>query len=171
MLTLKRLATCSTRGGSQQMYITFASVMQIIQNPPQLLRGDITRKHGYQWPQNRTRVRQKHFEKAKVSVRWLLANTLLKPDKQQLPVFRSGCRAKVSHKSRKAYNRCWCCFTLNRPLDCSAWNDPFVFHLQLSKQCHQNPIVSCCWEVRTFCRGTNQKNDVGIAWCFVTTSV
>ena len=34
MLSIKRLATCTTRGGSQEeMYITFASTMWIRQNP------------------------------------------------------------------------------------------------------------------------------------------
>ena len=33
MLSIKRSATCSTRGGSQEMYITFASAMWIRQNP------------------------------------------------------------------------------------------------------------------------------------------
>ena len=33
MLSVKRSATCSTRGGSQEMYITFASAMRIRQNP------------------------------------------------------------------------------------------------------------------------------------------
>ena len=33
MLTMKRLGTCRTRGGSQGMYIIFTSIMQIRQNP------------------------------------------------------------------------------------------------------------------------------------------
>ena len=33
LLSVKRLATCSTRGGSQEMYIAFASAMRIRQNP------------------------------------------------------------------------------------------------------------------------------------------
>ena len=33
MLNVKRLATCSTRGGSREVYITFASTIQIRQNP------------------------------------------------------------------------------------------------------------------------------------------
>ena len=70
MLTVKRSATCSTRGGSQGTYITFASAMRIRQPALALkTRGDITRnpKQGYQWPQNRTCVcvRQKYFKKKK----------------------------------------------------------------------------------------------------------
>ena len=46
----------STRGGSQGMYITFASAMSIRQNPLWLWNPEDTRnpKQGYQWPQNRT---------------------------------------------------------------------------------------------------------------------
>ena len=68
MLTIKRSAMCSTRGGSQGTYITFASAMRIRQPTLALKpRGDITRnpKQGYQWPQNRTCVcvRQKYLKK------------------------------------------------------------------------------------------------------------
>ena len=49
---------CSTKSGSQEMYITFASAMRIKAEPTLALkpRGDVTRnpKQGYQWPQNRT---------------------------------------------------------------------------------------------------------------------
>ena len=49
---------CSTRGGSQQMYITFASTKANKAEPTMALkpRGTITRnpKQGYQWSQNRT---------------------------------------------------------------------------------------------------------------------
>ena len=70
MLTVKRSATCSTRGGSQGTYITFASAMRIRQPALALKpRGDVTRnpKQGYQWPQNRTCVcvRQKYLKKKK----------------------------------------------------------------------------------------------------------
>ena len=70
MLTVKRSATCSTRGGSQGTYITFASAMRIRQPALALKpRGDVTRnpKQGYQWPQNRTCVCvcQKYFKKKK----------------------------------------------------------------------------------------------------------
>ena len=70
MLTIKRLATCSTRDGSQGTYITFASAMRIRQPTLALKpRGDVTRnpKQGYQWPQNRTCVcvRQKYLKKKK----------------------------------------------------------------------------------------------------------
>ena len=47
---------CSTRDGSQGMYITFASAMGIRQPSLALKpKGDVTRnpKQGYQWPQNR----------------------------------------------------------------------------------------------------------------------
>ena len=60
---------CSTRGGSQGMYITFASAMRIRQPTLALKpRGDVTRnpKQGYQWPQKRTCVRQK-LKKKKIS--------------------------------------------------------------------------------------------------------
>ena len=72
MLTVKRSATCSTRGGSQGTYITFASGMRIRQPALALKpRGDVTRnpKQGYQWPQNRTCVcvRQKYLKKKKKS--------------------------------------------------------------------------------------------------------
>ena len=63
MLTVKRSAMCSTRGGSQGMYIMFASAMQIRQPTLALkTRGDITRnpKQEYQWPPKRTIVRQKY---------------------------------------------------------------------------------------------------------------
>ena len=53
----QEVGTCSTRGGSQGMYITFTSG---IRQPTLALkpREDITRnpKQGYQWPQNRTYV-------------------------------------------------------------------------------------------------------------------
>ena len=51
---------CSTRGGSQGMYITFASTKANKAEPILDLkpRGDVTRnlRHLYQWPQNRTCV-------------------------------------------------------------------------------------------------------------------
>ena len=51
---------CSTRGGSQGMYITFASAKANNAKPTLALkpRGDITRnsKQEYQWPKNRTHV-------------------------------------------------------------------------------------------------------------------
>ena len=73
MLTVKRSATCSTRGGSQGTYITFASAMRIRQPALALKpRGDVTRnpKQGYQWPQNRTCVcvRQKYLKKNNLMV-------------------------------------------------------------------------------------------------------
>ena len=59
---------CSTRGGSQEMYITFTFAMRIRQPTVALKpRGDVTRnpKQRYQWPQNRTCecVRQKNLKK------------------------------------------------------------------------------------------------------------
>ena len=69
MLSVKRLATCSTRGGSQEMYITFASAMRIRQNPLWLWNPEETSpenpKQRYKWPQNRTCecVRKKNFKK------------------------------------------------------------------------------------------------------------
>ena len=70
MITVKRSATCSTRGGSQGTYIMFASAMRLRQPALALKpRGDVTRnpKQGYQWPQNRTCVcvRQKYLKKKK----------------------------------------------------------------------------------------------------------
>ena len=51
---------CRTRGGSQQMYITFASTKVNEEEPTLALkpRLDITRnpKQGYLWPQNRTHI-------------------------------------------------------------------------------------------------------------------
>ena len=60
---------CSTRGGSQGTYITFASAMRIRQPTlPLKPRGDVTRnpKQGYQWPQNRTHVSAKKLLKKKI---------------------------------------------------------------------------------------------------------
>ena len=60
------IGRCSTRSGSQGMYIMFASAMQIRQPSLTLKpRGDVTRnpKQGYQWPQNRTHVSAKNFLK------------------------------------------------------------------------------------------------------------
>ena len=57
---------CSTRGGSQETYITFTSAMRIRQPTLALKpRGDVTRnpKQGYQWPQKWTCVRQKLLKK------------------------------------------------------------------------------------------------------------
>ena len=61
----QEVGKCSTRGGSQGMYITFTSAMRIRQPTLALKpRGDVTRnpKQGYQWPQKRTCVRQKIFK-------------------------------------------------------------------------------------------------------------
>ena len=51
----QEVSMCSTRGGSQGMYITFASAKKVNKAEPTLAlnpRGDITRnqKQGYQWP-------------------------------------------------------------------------------------------------------------------------
>ena len=74
-------AMCSTRGGSQARYITFASAMRIRQPTLALKpRGDVTRnpKQGYQWPQNRTCVcvRQKYFKKRRYNLHILNIETL-----------------------------------------------------------------------------------------------
>ena len=81
---IKRSAACSTRGGSQGTYITFASAMQIRQPTLALKpRGDVTRnpKQGYQWPQNRTCecVCQKYLKKKKSFVVTLLIELILSP--------------------------------------------------------------------------------------------
>ena len=58
----QEVGICSTRGGSQGTYITFASAMRIRQPTLTLKpRGDVTRnpKQGYQWPRNRTHVSAK----------------------------------------------------------------------------------------------------------------
>ena len=72
MLSVKRSATCSTRGGSQEMYIHYIRLCNANKAEPTLAlkpRGDVTRnpKQGYQWPQNRTCecVRQKFKKKRK----------------------------------------------------------------------------------------------------------
>ena len=55
----QEVGMCSTRGGSQGMYIMFTSAMWIRQPTLALKpRGDVTRnpKRGYQWPQKRTHV-------------------------------------------------------------------------------------------------------------------
>ena len=62
MPAAKRFGKCSSRGGSQGMYIMFASAMRTRQPTLALKpRGDVTRnpKQGYQWPQKRTCVRPK----------------------------------------------------------------------------------------------------------------
>ena len=61
----QEVGRCSSRGESWGMCITFASANVNTAEPTLALkpRGDVTRnpKQGYQWPQNRTCVRQKLF--------------------------------------------------------------------------------------------------------------
>ena len=61
----QEVGKCSTRGGSQGTYITFASAMRIRQPTLALKpRGDVTR-NPKQGPQNRTCVHQKLKKKKK----------------------------------------------------------------------------------------------------------